>query len=612
MDTVAATLISSYVVDQYGTDWSTSTKMSIMALVTACVVSSLKFGLVVLKKIWSFIGKMGPKSFIVTESSDARTYYYFNKWVLANHAKQVNHAISKEYRGAVFTVPTSFDSFSVKYEEHTIQVKPKKGHEDTESKTDKYSSSTDFDIELCSETAPFAVLEQFAVKCAATQESTGKKATTNRLTIHTLFTGSGGDDDDGGRRRKKRKDAACIDWMTTSCVTNKCLANTVLSKTVETELVQTVIDFVNNESWYAAKGIPYKKNFLLHGPGGTGKTSVIKAIASHIEAEVFCISMSEITSDAVIQEAVARMRGIARSKFVILCLEDLDRSEMFDDDRYYNNENRSLLQGLLQVLDGINEPNAQITFITANDPTKIEKASDVLTRPGRIDKKVELTYCDEDQKMRMAMNHYDLKEGSDDELIQRLRKGLAKKQNVTPASLVQLFCNYPIPTELITLLENQSREAIDEVNRVMKIDEDEDCHKADYKAVRAQNRKTRMRRTLMRTKRDIKRLEKSISETTTQRVLKKIEAKTKQLTSLETRLSKIIETEKKEKARAKAKAAKNKNKIKTKKDSSTRAKRKPVKSQEASSDDTDCDFSGPEEDWGQEDVPHSLIPLEDD
>lgn len=49
--------------------------------------------------------------------------------------------------------------------------------------------------------------------------------------------------------------------------------------------------FQNNPQWYIDKGIPYTLGILLHGPPGTGKTSIIKAIAKDTNRHIFNIKL---------------------------------------------------------------------------------------------------------------------------------------------------------------------------------------------------------------------------------------------------------------------------------------------------------------------------------
>ena len=54
--------------------------------------------------------------------------------------------------------------------------------------------------------------------------------------------------------------------------------------------------FINNPDWYKDKGIPYTLGILLHGPPGTGKTSLIKAIAKDTNRHIFNIKLQPDTT----------------------------------------------------------------------------------------------------------------------------------------------------------------------------------------------------------------------------------------------------------------------------------------------------------------------------
>ena len=58
-----------------------------------------------------------------------------------------------------------------------------------------------------------------------------------------------------------------------------CWDSVVLSPSL-TELVRNDFEaFWKNEAWFTKRGLPYKRGFLLHGPPGSGKTSVARVMA---------------------------------------------------------------------------------------------------------------------------------------------------------------------------------------------------------------------------------------------------------------------------------------------------------------------------------------------
>jgi len=81
--------------------------------------------------------------------------------------------------------------------------------------------------------------------------------------------------------------------------TNKSLKNVFGN---HLKLIKERMDlFSNNPDWYKQKGIPYTLGILLHGPPGTGKTSIIKAIAKDTNRHIFNIKLYDDTTKTQLQ-----------------------------------------------------------------------------------------------------------------------------------------------------------------------------------------------------------------------------------------------------------------------------------------------------------------------
>lgn len=186
-------------------------------------------------------------------------------------------------------------------------------------------------------------------------------------------------------------------------------------------IVKNRIDFfINNKKWYENKGIPYTIGFLLHGPPGCGKTSLIKALANELQRHVVNIRLTDdMTSDQFqnifYNDSIKVQNNVNVEEYhipidkQIIVFEDIDATSNIVWDRKLieidneiqhekeeNNlqikqkkENKIKLSDILNVLDGIIETPGRIIIFTSNYPEKLDKA---LIRPGRIDVNIKFDY----------------------------------------------------------------------------------------------------------------------------------------------------------------------------------------------------------------------------
>lgn len=343
-----------------------------------------------------------------------------------------------------------------------------------------------------------------------------------------------------GNNKNEKEVKTCIYWKTFQIQTNKTLQNTILSKNVENNLLNDVHTFINNEDYYNIKGIPYKRGYLLYGEPGTGKTSLIKSIASHYCMDIYLINMSEIKDE---KDLTLLFQGTRSCQgYHILCFEDIDRCKFLYKGRWGDMGDNDKVRTFINEIDGIVEIPKRLTFFTANNK-KILDDWPALIRPGRIDKAIKLSYCDADQVNRLY-NHYTNCNNKLD--IDSL------DMKITPAQVVKKILKNP------EMNPDKFKEELEYVKEII-IKEDK-CKIENDKNKKINNKIKKKRATINNIKHKIKKNELLIKT-----LPDKIEKDKKILEKYETQLKLFFERKKikeiKEKEKEKKKKEKEKKKI---------------------------------------------------
>lgn len=69
-------------------------------------------------------------------------------------------------------------------------------------------------------------------------------------------------------------------------------------------LLHLLDNFSNKKGKFAVPGYPHKLGLLLHGPPGTGKTSLIKALANHTKRNIISIPLSRVRTNQDLMDLV--------------------------------------------------------------------------------------------------------------------------------------------------------------------------------------------------------------------------------------------------------------------------------------------------------------------
>ncbi|KIH90410.1 bcs1-like protein [Sporothrix brasiliensis 5110] len=223
---------------------------------------------------------------------------------------------------------------------------------------------------------------------------------------------------------------------------------------VKDGLVADVEDYLDpvTRRWYANRGIPYRRGYLLYGPPGTGKSSLSVSLAGHFNMNIYIVSLNGV---AATEETLSVLFNDLPRRCIVL-LEDIDTAGLThtrdpsssgkdeggsgsdsgsdsdsdsdsdssdssededgekdgggdkkktDDDkdgkekssrsrsRKKDKAGRLSLSGLLNILDGVASQEGRILIMTTNHVEKLDKA---LIRPGRVDMMVKFDRADRD------------------------------------------------------------------------------------------------------------------------------------------------------------------------------------------------------------------------
>ncbi|EGZ25005.1 hypothetical protein PHYSODRAFT_554980 [Phytophthora sojae] len=247
-------------------------------------------------------------------------------------------------------------------------------------------------------------------------------------------------------------------------------------------VVQLLDNFTNKSGKFAIKGFPCKLGLLLHGPPGTGKTSLIKAVAQHTRRHIVTISLGKIHTNQQLLDALFDMKFAVQGldspvemdfEDVVFVMEDIDCASSIVNarsdsdtkpskaDRMFDSQKKAMeedpedgvaglmgpmlkpkgledklsLSGLLNVLDGVIDCPGRIVIMTTNHPEKLDPA---LVRPGRVNKKLLLGHMGPKQVQQMIEYYCD--SSLSEEQQARLDALFVDKRTLFTPAEVEEFC----------------------------------------------------------------------------------------------------------------------------------------------------------------------------
>ncbi|GAB2211373.1 hypothetical protein Drorol1_Dr00024685 [Drosera rotundifolia] len=213
-------------------------------------------------------------------------------------------------------------------------------------------------------------------------------------------------------------------------------------------LIHDLDRFRARKDYYKRVGKAWKRGYLLYGPTGTGKSSLVAAMANYLRFDLYDLDLKEVVCNSDLRRLL--IGTASRSTLVI---EDIDCSaadlQSREDQLPHDAANRQpvdtddekvTLSGLLNFIDGLWSTcgDERIIVFTTNHKDRLDQA---LLRPGRMDIHIHMSYCDFSGFKILAVNYLRFHDEEDHPQIKAIEELLCQTQ-VIPTEVAGELLKY--------------------------------------------------------------------------------------------------------------------------------------------------------------------------
>jgi len=218
-------------------------------------------------------------------------------------------------------------------------------------------------------------------------------------------------------------------WSLEGVVPHRPLDSVVLPGDTKSNIVEDMKQFLTDETRELHKtlNIPHTRIYMLHGPPGTGKTTLIHALASRFHRAVASVEFTADVDDRALRRAFKNC-----PKDAWIAIEDIDC--LFEERKNHDSaRNQVTFSGLLNTLDGIGRlKDGTVIFITTNHLKKLDEA---LRR--RVDYFVEYEFNTKEQSYAQFLRFLPKQADKWDEFWKDIRR-----LKLTPNILQKFFARH--------------------------------------------------------------------------------------------------------------------------------------------------------------------------
>lgn len=168
--------------------------------------------------------------------------------------------------------------------------------------------------------------------------------------------------------------AASYSWDHFKDIKPVSLNNIIQPKSVKEPIIQTVNNWRKNKERLKDKGISLSLCLLFDGAPGSGKSSMVLALAYEYNMNVYTLNLNSIVSLNSLHQAVSNIPSNS-----IVQIDEIE--DVYEGREAKNKDCKIPFSGFINILSGSMTNDNVLFILTSNDISKLDPA---LTRPGRV------------------------------------------------------------------------------------------------------------------------------------------------------------------------------------------------------------------------------------
>lgn len=141
------------------------------------------------------------------------------------------------------------------------------------------------------------------------------------------------------------------------------LEDMVLEPSVKEAFADDIVGFLGRRAWYAERNLPWTRKYLMHGPPGTGKTSLARWASSQLSMPCLGFDFTDQFADG--RTLNGCLSTASSMSPCVLVLDDIDKVLQGD------NRTRITPQALQTSLSGMSNLDGVIVIATCNSTSAI-------------------------------------------------------------------------------------------------------------------------------------------------------------------------------------------------------------------------------------------------